>query len=143
MTYGEVKQQIRDYGFDDDSTMQEYATIVKNAVNDAVQFIFDGIVIPLKGYYKHELSRPDDIPPFIWTPIRPQYITDDTEDNFVIELPDNIVQLVALLASHYVWLDDDVQKAQIYWNDFDTWKNEIMTSCLKDVKGTITGGIGW
>lgn len=139
MTYGEVKEKIRDYGFEEDSTMQEYQTIVKNAVNAAQMFLFDDIVVYLSGYYKRTLSTEESE----WKPARPAYITDSTEDSFVISLPDNIIELLPLLASYFVWLDDDSVKATLYWNVFDEKRQAIISSCLKDAKATITGGLGW
>lgn len=139
MTYGEVKEKIRDYGFEEDSTMQEYQTIVKNAVNAAQMFLFDDIVVYLSGYYKRTLSTEENE----WKPIRPVYITDSTEDSFVINLPDNIIELLPLLASYFVWLDDDSVKATLYWNVFDEKRKSIVSSCIKDAKATITGGLGW
>ena len=115
MTYGEAKEIIRDYGFEDNSAMTEYNTNVKNALNAAIQNIYDDMVIQLKGYYKKTLST-DEVP---WEPIRPEYITDSTPDDFVIELPDNLLVLVPLLAAHFVWLDDDIQKSINYYNDYD------------------------
>ena len=138
MTYGEVKEKIRDYGFEEDSTMQEYSTVVKNAVNAAQMFLYDDIVVYLAAYYKRELSTSEKE----WKPERPKYITDATEDDFVINLPDNIIELLPLLASYFVWLDDDSVKATLYWNIFDDKRESIVSSCLKDAKATITGGAG-
>ena len=94
MTYGEAKEIIRDYGFEDNSAMTEYNTNVKNALNAAIQNIYDDMVIQLKGYYKKTLST-DEVP---WEPIRPEYITDSTPDDFVIELrnPDNLFSRIAI-----------------------------------------------
>ena len=139
MTYGECKDKIRDLGFEENSTMAEYSSIVRNAVHRAVQFIYDDVVIKLKGYYKQALSTED----MEWTAVRPTAITIDTLDNFVIELPDNLVELVPLLASYYVWLDDDQVKAALYWNSFDSHKQDIINGCLRDIKGKITGGVRW
>ena len=139
MTYGEVKEKIRDYGFEDNSTMDEYASIVKNAVNTAQMVLFDEVVIYLSGYYKRTLSTEESE----WKPVRPQYITDATVDSFEINLPDNIIELLPLLASYFVWLDDDSVKATLYWNVFDEKRQSIISSCLKDAKATITGGVGW
>ena len=139
MTYGEVKEKIRDYGFEEDSTMQEYQTIVKNAVNAAQMFLFDDIVVYLSGYYKRTLSTEESE----WKPVRPAYITDSTEDSFVISLPDNLIELLPLLASYFVLLDDDNVKATLYWNVFDEKRQSIIASCLKDAKATIIGGLGW
>jgi hypothetical protein len=139
MTYGECKEKIRDLGFEDDTTMGEYMSIVSNAVHRAMQFIFDDIVIKLKSYYKRELSTEE----IEWTPVRPQKITIDTEEDEKLELPDNVIELVPLLASHYVWLDDDQVKAALYWNSFDSMKQEVLTACKGDVKAVIYGGMRW
>ena len=133
MTYGEAKEIIRDYGFEDNSAMAEYNTNVKNALNTAIQNIYDDMVIQLKGYYKKTL----------YEPTRPEYIVDSTPDDFVIELPDNLLVLVPLLAAHFVWLDDDIQKSINYYNDYEDMRQKILNSCFSDVKATITGGIGW
>ena len=90
MTYGEAKEIIRDYGFEDNSAMSEYQTIIKNSLNTAIQNIYDDMVIQLKGYYKKTLSTDEKE----WEPVRPELINDLTEDDFVIELPDNLLVLV-------------------------------------------------
>ena len=139
MTYGEAKEIIRDYGFEDKSAMSEYQTIIKNSLNTAIQNIYDDMVIQLKGYYKKTLSTDEKE----WEPVRPELINDLTEDDFVIELPDNLLVLVPLLAAHFVWLDDDIQKSINYYNDYEDMRQKILNSCFSDVKATITGGIGW
>lgn len=139
MTYGECKEKIKDLGFEEESTMQEYSSIVKNSVQRALQFLFDGIVMRYKTYYQHELST--DITP--WTAVRPAPIEDSTLDDRVMELPDNIVELLPLLASYYVWLDDDATKAAMYWNAFDAALQDIITTISLNTKATITGGVRW
>ena len=139
MTYGEAKEIIRDYGFEDNSAMSEYQTIIKNSLNTAIQNIYDDMVIQLKGYYKKTLSTDEKE----WEPVRPELINDLTEDDFVIELPDNLLVLVPLLAAHFVRLDDDIQKSINYYNDYEDMRQKILNSCFSDVKATITGGIGW
>lgn len=139
MTYGEVKEKIRDYGFEEDSTMQEYQTIVKNAVNAAQQLLYDDVVLSLKDYYRRKKGIPD----ITWEPERPEYITNSTDDNFRINLPDNVLELVPLLASYFIWLDDDNVKSTYYWNTFDENRQRVVASCLQDAKAKITGGLGW
>ena len=139
MTYGEVKEKIRDYGFEEDSTMQEYQTIVKNAVNAAQQLLYDDVVLSLKDYYRRKKGIPD----ISWEPERPEYITNSTEDNFRINLPDNVLELVPLLASYFIWLDDDNVKSTYYWNTFDENRQRVVASCMRDAKAKITGGLGW
>ena len=133
MTYGEAKETIRDYGFEDNSAMTEYNTNVKNALNTAIQNIYDDMVTQLKGYYKKTL----------YEPTRPEYIVDSTPDDFVIELPDNLLVLVPLLAAHFVWLDDDIQKSINYYNNYEDMRQKILNACLGDTRATITGGIRW
>ena len=139
MTYGEVKEKIRDYGFEEDSTMQEYQTIVKNAVNAAQQLLYDDVVLSLKDYYRRKKGIPD----ISWEPERPEYITNSTDDNFRINLPGNVLELVPLLASYFIWLDDDNVKSTYYWNTFDENRQRVVASCLQDAKAKITGGLGW
>jgi hypothetical protein len=139
MTYGEFKQEIRDLGFEDDSSMEEYSTIVRNAANRSIQYIYSDLVIRFKTYFKQLLSTEDRE----WEALRPLPITVLTTDDFVIDLPEPLLVLVPLLAGHFVWLDDDVQKSVMYWNDYDEMKNGIVAGFLSDMKATIKGGIGW
>lgn len=139
LTYGELKEQIRDLGFEDTSSMEEYNTVVKNAANRSIQYIYSDLVLQLRGYYKVTLSTPEEE----WEGLRPLPITDLTTDDFVIDLPENLLVLVPLLAGHFVWLDDDVQKSVMYWNDYDEMRNGILAACLGDTRAVIKGGIGW
>ena len=47
-------------------------------------------------------------------------ITEDTQDNFVPELPLKVHHLIPLLAAYYLWLDDDAVKAAQYYNMYET-----------------------
>ena len=148
MTYSELKRRIKSLGFEEDSTMDEYNEIVIDSVNWALQTIYDDLVYGmLRAYYTRELSTAETP----WIPTRPAIITEDTDDDHIIDIPDNLVELVAPLAAYRVWLDDDQTKAIIYWNEFDQKRERILTACLSTVKGviqpTINGtkwfGIGW
>ena len=139
MTLGELKRANKSLGFEDESTMNEYAEIVADAINHAMQVIFDDIVISLQGFYRRTLSEGE----IIWEPVRPERIDTNTPNEHVIDLPDNVLELVPLLASYHIWLDDDVQKATMYWNEYDDLREKIMSACMSTVKGTIIGGIGW
>ena len=89
--------------------------------------------------FKKTLSTPE----VEWEAFRPLPITELTTDDFVIDLPEPLLVLVPLLAGHFVWLDDDVQKSVMYWNDYDEMRQGILAACLSDSKAVITGGIGW
>lgn len=133
MTWGELKKQIRDLGFEDDSAMDDYSSIVKNAANHAINVINTTVVMPLKAYFKAE--DPDWVFPEITD------ITDETEDDFEIQLPSLVCPLVKLLAGHYVWLDDDLTKATYYWNEYDDLANQIKQACYATTKITIGKGL--
>ena len=66
-------------------------------------------------------------------------ITASTQDDFEVQVVYPCEPLVALLASHYVWLDDDERKAILYWNEFDQLRQEIEAKAFK-VKARVIGG---
>ena len=53
----------------------------------------------------------------------PTQITQSTPDSFEIELPLVAHNLIPLLASYYLWLDDDERKAIMYKNDYEEARN--------------------
>ena len=67
-------------------------------------------------------------------------ITEDTEDDDIIDVPYILVPLYTLLAAHYAWLDDDVVKATLYYNQYDSLKNEIITNASRPRRAEIIGG---
>nr|DAG76593.1 MAG TPA: hypothetical protein [Caudoviricetes sp.] len=137
MTWGELKSQIRDLGFEDNSSMTEYASIVRNASNHAIHVINTTVVMPLKAYFKAELSTEEEE----WTMPVITDITEDTTDDFVIQLPLIVQPLIKLLASHYVWLDDDLTKATYYYNEYDDLMNQIKQACYATTHVTIGQGL--
>ena len=136
MNWGELKTEIRDLGFEEDSTMQEYESIVRNAANRAINFIFHNLVLGNKQYFGAILSTKKKIVDPLtgdvtykrvsWNPpTEMEEITADTPDDFDIDLPDRVIKIVPILASHYVWLDDDQVKATIYWNEYDDFRRAL------------------
>lgn len=122
MTWLECKNAIRDLGFEEDSTMHDYQSIVINAVNRAINIIYYTVVIANYQWFVTVLEdEPDE----------PNIITSQTNDSEVIALPNNVVQLVPLLASYYVWLDDDTVKATVYKNEYEDYKDSLINTMLK------------
>jgi hypothetical protein len=136
MNWGELKQAIRDLGFEEDSTMTEYATIVRNASNRAINMIIEDILVPCKSYFVAMYStKTTEIDPETgeehevvtkWELPEIDQIKADTKDDTEIDLPERVIPVLSRLASHYVWLDDDQVKATIYWNEYDTFKNDLI-----------------
>lgn len=191
MTFGELKNQIRDLGFEEDATMDETRELVINACNRAIDLINTTIrpivknvtvtvpegledqtyqtanmtdyaedFVDFYGKPRFEkdgayiaLSDMEMLAPTVFqykTEYAPLYvpykalptpITTDTDDDFEIEL-DKIVQpLIALLASYYIWLDDDERKATMYYNQYDDMKNQILGNMAFPKTVKFSGGI--
>ena len=123
--------------------MQEYMSIVINSSNRAIDWILNTIVEPHKNYFKDKLSTYDSDGNIVteWTVPTLTPITEDTPDTFVIGLPDLVIHLVALRASHWVWLDDDKEKAMTYWNEYEDMKTDLITNISMPQKLTFTGGV--
>lgn len=73
-------------------------------------------------------------------------ITDETEDEFSLTkdegMPDKVIYLIPLLASYYVWLDDDVEKAVYYYNMYDSELSKLIDT-IKNRNGKVVmyGGL--
>ena len=73
-------------------------------------------------------------------------INTSTPDNFDIQIDAEAEHLVPLLASYHAWLDDDIQKATMYYNEYEQELNRILQSRAErqnKVKARIVGGIKW
>ena len=135
MNWGELKQEIRDLGFEEDGTMEEYESIVINAANRAARMIIHECINANKEYFgalyatKKKTTDPTTgevkIEVRKWTQPEWEDITADTADETDIDLPDRVIHILPILASHYVWLDDDQVKATTYWNEFDDFENTL------------------
>jgi hypothetical protein len=69
---------------------------------------------------------------------RPERITIDTPNEFEIELDFDVCPLLPLLASYFIWLDDDERKAVMYWNNYDDLKNQILGSTGDTLRAVVT-----
>lgn len=72
--------------------------------------------------------------------------TISTQDNADIEIHPEAEHLVPLLASYHAWLDDDMQKAVLYYNEYEQERNNLQ-ALWKDRaakgKARIIGGLRW
>lgn len=69
-------------------------------------------------------------------------VTGDTENDDELTVYYSCEPLIGLLAAHYVWLDDDERKAILYWNEYDSLKQEIQAK-LNAPKARVIGGLRW
>ncbi|NLA61772.1 MAG: hypothetical protein GX857_00875 [Bacteroidales bacterium] len=137
MNWLNLKRQIQGLGFETSSVLtdEDYKYIIIDASNRAVEVIRQTIVARFADYFTDhvdiETGQLNDI----------TAIDVDTLDDFEIEIPKKLLMLVPLLAAHYVWLDDDVQKAITYWNEYDSLKNELIIDCNRNRNLKFSGGI--
>ena len=127
MTFKELKDQVRDLGFEYDETIQESKDLVINSCNRALNIIIKTLVPKVNRYKGEEYDPPIN------------QITSETEDDDTINVPSEVEDLVSLLSAYYVWLDDDERKAVMYYNQYDDLKQTIIEE-LSSPKATIKGG---
>ena len=142
ITYREIKARLTDLGFEeDDVTQDEYERIFVNSLNRAGEIIYSTVMLAVEGYVRKKLELDyvdesgDEVPLPKITKIK-----DTTTDDSRISIIDELIPLYTLLAAHYAWLDDDITKATIYWNEFDSLKNEFIANASRPRRAVIVGG---
>lgn len=133
MNFGELKRNIKNLGFEEDDIIAEYNSVIIDASNRAINIINKTITEPYLAYFKavdNEYELPKSF-----------QLNVNTTDDVEIKVPEKIVELVPLLASHYVWLDDDIVKATLYWNEYDDLKNALLEDIRKPRKVSFFGGV--
>lgn len=123
MTFGDLKDKLRDMGFEEDTSMVEYNELVINAVNRSIEIIKNTVVSRLDG---------EDPEPF--------ELDTESPDDTVIDLPSKVTMLLPLLSAYYIWLDDDERKAVMYYNQYDDLCTQIFAERSNGTKMTIMGG---
>ena len=142
ITYKELKDRLTDLGFEEDDVAEsEYNRIYVNSFNRAGEIIYSTIMLATEGYMRRvlDLDYEDEDGNEISLP-KITKITVNTPDTAKISIADELVPLYTLLAAHYAWLDDDLTKATIYWNEFDDLKNQFITNARTPRRAVIVGG---
>lgn len=142
ITYKEIKDRLTDLGFEEDDVAEsDYQRIFVNSLNRAGEIIYSTVMLATEDYIRkwagieYEDEDGNSIPlPKITK------VTTRTSDSASITIPDEIVPLYTLLAAHYAWLDDDLTKATIYWNEFDDLKNQFIANARMPKRAVIVGG---
>ena len=143
VTWAELKGQLVDLGFEEDEITTEYGRLMRNSVNRALDVVYNIVVPQIDSYYKLTESWGYEDSDGKWKLPKPKHITEDTEDDARIGLADNLQPLIPLLAAHYIWLDDDITKATMYWNEFDQLKEQIIAVCRQPRNAQIVGGVSF
>lgn len=132
MTWLDLKENIRALGFDDEMP-DELITSANRAINVIFKTVVESHVEYFRMIYEDEE----------WIPVLPKEITDETPDEYIIDMPVKVLDLIPLLAAHYAWLDDDIQKATMYYNEYDDIKNLLVLDMERPQNITFYGGLGW
>lgn len=145
VTWSDLKAQLVDLGFEEDSitSEDEYGRLIRNSVNRALDIVYQTVAKRIEGYYKVTESWGYEDEEGKWKLPKPRHVDETTEDDAKISLADNLTFLVALLAAHYIWLDDDQQKAVLYWNEYDSLKQEIISIGQTPRNAQIVGGVSF
>ena len=133
ITYKEIKEALVDLGFEiDDEVESEYKRVRLNAINRSLNVLWSTVCLPYISYFEdnYDLDEDEGLTGF----------TIDSEDTDETNLPDILLPLLQLQAGHWLWLDDDLTKATIYWNEYDDLKNQILATIMKPRKAKIIGG---
>lgn len=67
--------------------------------------------------------------------------TTETDDKTSIELPLKTHYLLPLLASYYIWLEDEKSKAVDYYNQYEALKNDMLSKRSAPRARIMSGGI--
>lgn len=140
VTWGDLKGQLVDLGFEEDEITIEYDRLIRNSVNRALNIIRFIDVPQIDGYYKATKSWGYEDEEGNWIIPKPKMITEDTAEDDRINLADNLQPLLPLLAAYHIWLDDDITKAMTYWNEYDQLKQQIFAVCNRPRNAVIEGG---
>lgn len=140
VTWGDLKGQLVDLGFEEDEITIEYDRLIRNSVNRALNIIRFIDVPQIDGYYKATKSWGYEDDEGNWIIPKPKMITEDTEEDDRINLADNLQPLLPLLAAYHIWLDDDITKAMTYWNEYDQLKQQVFAVCNRPRNAVIEGG---
>ena len=137
ITYKEIKEALVDLGFElDDEVESEYHRVRLNAINRSLNVLWSTVILPNISYFEEtdDMDADEGIDLFEDTEDRPVEDTDETN------LPSILLPLLQLQSAHWLWLDDDLTKATIYWNEYDDLKNQIIGSIRSARKAKIIGG---
>ena len=133
ITYKEIKDALTDLGFEiDEEVEEEYKRVRLNAINRSINVLWSTVCLPYISYFEEtdDLDEDDGL----------TYFNEDSVDDDVTNLPSMLLPLLQLQAGHWLWLDDDLTKATIYWNEYDDLKNQILATIQKPRKAKIIGG---
>lgn len=131
MTYKEIKDSLTDLGFELDSEVDsDYSRVRLNAINRTLSLLWSTVILPNISYFSDDLDEDDGL----------IYFNENSNDEDETNCPELLKPLVQLLAGHWLWLDDDLTKATLYWNEYDDLKNQIIQMIKTPRKAKIVGG---
>ena len=133
ITYKDIKEALVDLGFEiDDEVENEYHRVRLNAINRSLNVLWSTVILPNISYFEDTDDMDEDE--------GVTYFGDTPDEDDTVNLPRILLPLLQLQAGHWLWLDDDLTKATIYWNEYDDLKNQILATIRTPRKAKIIGG---
>lgn len=118
--------------YDFKNTDKRFVEFADNGVTGTLNYKIDGSKIAFKN---------DDFSYHVRYKVVPKLVTITTPEDEEVELDTDTHTLIPLLASFYIWLDDDERKATMYFNDYEskarTLYREYNTSKMIIHKGLV------
>ena len=137
ITYKEIKEALVDLGFEiDDEVESEYHRVRLNAINRSLNVLWSTVILPNISYFEDTDDMDEDDGITLFEDTADRAVEDTDESN----LPSILLPLLQLQSAHWLWLDDDLTKATIYWNEYDDLKNQILATIRTPRKAKIIGG---
>jgi hypothetical protein len=137
ITYKEIKEALVDLGFEiDDEVESEYHRVRLNAINRSLNVLWSTVIMPNISYFEDTDDMDEDDGITLFEDTADRAVEDTDESN----LPRILLPLLQLQSAHWLWLDDDLTKATIYWNEYDDLKNQILATIRTPRKAKIIGG---
>lgn len=134
ITYKEIKEQLVDLGFEvDEEVESEYERVRLNAINRSLDVIWSTVILPNMGYFENKYDLDEESEGLV-------HFKTNATDTDKTNLPAILKPLLPLLSAHWLWLDDDLTKATIYWNEYDDLKTQILATIKTPRKVNIEGG---
>lgn len=135
ITYKEIKESLTDLGFEIDSEVDsEYGRTRLNAINRSLSVLWSTVILPYISYFTSEDEDGKPVEPVM------TYFDENSQDADETSCPELLKPLLQLLTAHWLWLDDDLTKATIYWNEYDDLKNQIIATIRMPRNAVIIGG---
>lgn len=136
MTFGEIKQNIINLGFEESDVFDETPSLFTDALYRARMLIYATVEMGLKTEVKEDTETKKILETVVETSL-PKKIDENTAEDEELDIKEELVPLLQLLTAYFVWLDDDERKAVMYYNLYQEQLSLYLNrrSCVEVIGG--------